>query len=61
MHPEALIRTFIEEAFNNGNLSILDDIIHDFWCRRRLRRGLEHWDARDVPCLTNINKKLITK
>jgi len=28
MHPEALIRTFIEEAFNNGNLSILDEIIH---------------------------------
>ncbi|WP_321372359.1 ester cyclase [uncultured Desulfuromusa sp.] len=28
MHPKALIFTFIEEAFNNGNLSILDDIIH---------------------------------
>lgn len=28
MHPKALISTFIEEAFNNGNLSILDDTIH---------------------------------
>ena len=28
MDPEALIRTFIEEAFNKRNLSILDDIIH---------------------------------
>ena len=28
MDPETSIRTFIEEAFNNGNLSILDDIIH---------------------------------
>ncbi|MEE4255350.1 MAG: ester cyclase [Desulfuromusa sp.] len=28
MHPEALICTFIEEAFNNGNLSILNNIIH---------------------------------
>ena len=28
MQPEALIRTFIDEAFNRGNLSVLEDIIH---------------------------------
>lgn len=28
MDPEALIRTFIEEAFNKGNLSIIDEIVH---------------------------------
>ena len=28
MQPEALIRTFINEAFNKGNLSILEDVIH---------------------------------
>jgi len=28
MQPEILIRTFIDEAFNKGNLSILKDVIH---------------------------------
>ena len=28
MQPEVLIRTFIEEAFNNGNLSVLEEVIH---------------------------------
>ena len=28
MQPEALIRTFIDEAFNQGNLSLLEEIIH---------------------------------
>ena len=28
MQPEVLIRTFIDEAFNKGNLSILEEIIH---------------------------------
>lgn len=28
MKPDALVRTFIEEVFNNGQLSILEDIIH---------------------------------
>ena len=28
MRPEILIRTFIEEAFNKGNLSVLEEIIH---------------------------------
>jgi len=28
MQPEVLIRTFIDEAFNKGNLSILEDVIH---------------------------------
>jgi len=28
MQPEALIKTFIEEAFNKGNLLILGDIVH---------------------------------
>ena len=28
MQPEALIRTFIDEAFNKGNLSILEKVIH---------------------------------
>lgn len=28
MNPKALISTFIEEAFNSGNFSILNDIIH---------------------------------
>lgn len=28
MQPEVLIRTFINEAFNKGNLSILEDVIH---------------------------------
>ena len=28
MQPEVLIRTFINEAFNKGNLSILEAVIH---------------------------------
>lgn len=28
MNSEILIRTFIEEAFNKGNLSVLDEVIH---------------------------------
>ena len=28
MQPEVLIRTFIEEAFNKGNFSVLEEIIH---------------------------------
>ena len=28
MQPETLIRTFIEEAFNKGNFSVLEKIIH---------------------------------
>lgn len=28
MKPENLIRTFIDEAFNKGNLSILEEVIH---------------------------------
>ena len=28
MQPEVLIRTFIDEAFNKGNFSVLEDIIH---------------------------------
>ncbi len=28
MQPEDLIRTLIEEAFNKGNLSVLENIIH---------------------------------
>lgn len=28
MQAELLIRTFIDEAFNKGNLSILEDVIH---------------------------------
>lgn len=28
MQPEVLIRTFIDEAFNKGNLSVLEDVIH---------------------------------
>jgi len=28
MKSDDLVRTFIEEAFNSGNLSILEDIIH---------------------------------
>lgn len=28
MQPEDLIRTFIGEAFNKGNLSILEEIVH---------------------------------
>jgi len=28
MQPEALVRTLIDEAFNKGNLSVLDEIIH---------------------------------
>jgi steroid delta-isomerase-like uncharacterized protein len=28
MQPEVLIRTFIDEAFNKGNISILEDVIH---------------------------------
>jgi steroid delta-isomerase-like uncharacterized protein len=28
MQPEVLIRTFIDEAFNKGNLAILEDVIH---------------------------------
>ena len=28
MQPETLIRTFIDEAFNKGNFSILKEIIH---------------------------------
>ena len=28
MQPEVLIRTFIEEAFNKGNFSVLEEFIH---------------------------------
>ncbi|MGD2117398.1 MAG: ester cyclase [Chromatiales bacterium] len=28
MQPEVLIRTLIDKAFNEGNLSVLDEIIH---------------------------------
>lgn len=43
MQPEDLIRTFINEAFNKGNLSILEEVIHpeyQYWSSDSQLKGI---------------------